>query len=305
MSTLAQIEERLNGIVIGRPEAVRLALVALVGRGHLLIEDVPGVGKTLLATALSAILGCRFERVQCTSDLLPSDVLGVSILNPATQEFQFKAGPIFANFVLVDEINRASPKTQSALLQAMSEQTVSVDGVTHVLPRPFMVLATQNPLEQHGTFPLPDSQLDRFMIRMRVGYPDPAWERRLLKEGDVFRRVGEVVPAAREEDVIAWQVEADSVQVADPILDYVMGLVAATRSAPELKCGVSPRGALALLAAVRARAWVEGRRYAVPDDVKALAIPVLAHRVMFVQRLAVPEQEKFLARLLTTLPVPL
>lgn len=302
---LQNIRQELERVILGKPEAVQLALTALLAKGHLLIEDVPGVGKTLLATALSRSLGCTFERIQCTSDLLPSDVLGVSMFNQASRQFEFKQGPVFANLVLVDEINRTSPKTQSALLQAMSEWTVSVDGATHALPQPFMVLATQNPLEQHGTFPLPDSQLDRFMIRMHMGYPGLAAERRLLQGGDAFKQLKDISPSCQAQEVLALQAEAESVQTAEPILDYIMRIVEITRTAPELKCGVSPRGALALLAAIKARAMVEGRRYAIPDDVKALAVPVLAHRVMFANPLPVPEQERYFSAILTTISVPL
>lgn len=300
---LQQVAEQLDRIVLGKPEAIRMALVALLAKGHLLIEDVPGVGKTLLATALARVLGCSFERVQCTSDLLPSDVLGVSIFNPATREFEYKPGPLFANLVLVDEINRTSPKTQSALLQAMSERTVTVDGVTRALPQPFMVLATQNPLEQHGTFPLPDSQMDRFLIRMHVGYPSPFAERALLKGGDAFQKIKTAATSVTEA-VLGWQNEAEQVKVADPIVEYVMQVVEATRQAPELKCGVSPRGSLALLAAAKARALLEGRTYVIPDDVKALVVPVLAHRVMFAQRMPVVEQERFFSQLLLKVTVP-
>ena len=302
---LQKIRENLERVVLGKPEAVQLALVALLAKGHLLIEDVPGVGKTLLATALSRSLGCTFERIQCTSDLLPSDVLGVSIFNQVSRQFEYKQGPIFANLVLVDEINRTSPKTQSALLQAMSEWIVSVDGTTYALPQPFMVLATQNPLEQHGTFSLPDSQLDRFMSRMHMGYPGWAAERQLLKGGDAFQQLKGMAPVCQVQDVLDLQAEVGRVQTAEPIFDYIMRIVEATRTVPELKCGVSPRGALALLAAVKARAMVEGRRYAIPDDVKALAVPVLAHRVMFANRLPVPEQERYFSTLLTTISVPL
>jgi MoxR-like ATPase len=258
---------------------VRLAVVGLVARGHLLIEDVPGVGKTTLAAALARSIGAGFQRIQFTSDMLPSDVLGVAVYEPDKHEFVFKPGPIFTNIVLADEINRTTPKTQSSLLEAMNEAQVSLDHTTHALPRPFMVLATQNPLEHAGTFPLPESQLDRFLLRIRIGYPSEADERTILRGAGspVVDTLETVLDAA---DVVELQEAAELVRVDDSVVDYVLSIVTATRRSRLLALGVSPRGSLALLRAARAHALAVGRDFLVPDDVKRLAVPALAHRVI-------------------------
>jgi MoxR-like ATPase len=258
---------------------VRLAVVGLVARGHLLIEDVPGVGKTTLAAALARSIGAGFQRIQFTSDMLPSDVLGVAVYEPDKHEFVFKPGPIFTNIVLADEINRTTPKTQSSLLEAMNEAQVSLDHTTHALPRPFMVLATQNPLEHAGTFPLPESQLDRFLLRIRIGYPSEADERTILRGAGspVVDTLETVLDAA---DVVELQEAAELVRVDDSVVDYVLSIVTATRRSRLLALGVSPRGSLALLRAARAHALADGRDFLVPDDVKRLAVPALAHRVI-------------------------
>ena len=265
---------------------VRLAVVGLVAKGHLLIEDVPGVGKTTLAAALARSIGAGFQRIQFTSDMLPSDVLGVAVYEPDKHEFVFKPGPIFTNIVLADEINRTTPKTQSSLLEAMNEAQVSLDHTTHSLPRPFMVLATQNPLEHAGTFPLPESQLDRFLLRIRIGYPSEADERTILRGAGsaVVDSLETVLDAA---DVVELQEAAELVRADDSVVDYVLSIVTATRRSRLLALGVSPRGSLALLRAARAHAMADGRDFLVPDDVKRLAVPALAHRVL----LAGPAQD--------------
>jgi MoxR-like ATPase len=273
-----RLEANVARCVIGKPEVVRLAVVGLLARGHLLIEDVPGVGKTTLAAALARSIGGKFQRIQFTSDMLPSDILGVSIWEPEVGEFVFKAGPLFANIVLADEINRTTPKTQSSLLEAMNEARVSLDHATHPLPAPFMVLATQNPREYEGTYPLPESQLDRFLLRLRIGYPGAPDEKAILRGRSVApENLGAVISDA---EVLALQEEVERVRASDAVLDYLMAVVTATRKSPLLTLGVSPRGSLALLRAAQAAALAEGRDYLLPDDVKALAVAALAHRVV-------------------------
>jgi MoxR-like ATPase len=276
---IARLEANLSRALVGKADVVRLAVVGLVARGHLLIEDVPGVGKTTLAAALARSIGAGFQRIQFTSDMLPSDVLGVAVYEPDKHEFVFKPGPIFTNIVLADEINRTTPKTQSSLLEAMNEAQVSLDHTTHALPRPFMVLATQNPLEHAGTFPLPESQLDRFLLRIRIGYPSEADERTILRGAGspVVDTLETVLDAA---DVVELQEAAELVRVDDSVVDYVLSIVTATRRSRLLALGVSPRGSLALLRAARAHALADGRDFLVPDDVKRLAVPALAHRVI-------------------------
>jgi MoxR-like ATPase len=275
--TIRRLEENVGRALVGKPEVVRLAVIGLVARGHLLIEDVPGVGKTTLASGLARSIGASFQRIQFTSDMLPSDVLGVSVWEPKSAEFVFKPGPLFTNIVLADEINRTTPKTQSALLEAMNEAQVSLDHSTYPLPRPFMVLATQNPREYEGTFPLPESQLDRFLLRIRIGYPGPADEKSVLR-GDAS--AADLGPVVEVDEVLALQEAAEHVRVEESILDYLVALVTATRLSPLLALGVSPRGSLALLRAARARALADGRDYLLPDDIKHLAVPALAHRVI-------------------------
>jgi len=279
LELIRRLEANVGRALVGKPEVVRLAVIGLVARGHLLIEDVPGVGKTTLAAALARSIGAGFQRIQFTSDMLPSDILGVSVWQPERSEFVFKPGPLFTNIVLADEINRTTPKTQSSLLEAMNETQVSLDHSTYPLPRPFMVLATQNPLEYEGTHRLPESQLDRFLVRIRIGYPAPGDEKTILRGAGV-PSADALSPVLGVEEVLHLQEEAEHVRAEEPILDYVMALVAATRSSPLLPLGVSPRGALALLRAARAWALADGRDYLVPDDVKALVVPALAHRVL-------------------------
>lgn len=278
LPTLQKLREAVEGALEGKQEAVELALVALLARGHLLIEDVPGVGKTTLARALAKAVGGDLRRVQFTSDMLPSDVLGVSVYDQRTSEFVLRHGPVFSNVLLADEINRASPRTQSALLEAMNEGQVSLDGQTIPLPDPFFVIATQNPQDFAGTFPLPESQLDRFLVRVRIGYPPPAVEMRLLLEGqtDTARNVPVVLEPAR---LVELQREVHRVTFDSALGTYLQALIQATRSAPSLSLGASPRGAIALANASRARALLRGRHYCIADDVHDLAVPVLAHRV--------------------------
>ena len=276
---LRQIEHAIETSIRGKNEAVRMALVCLLARGHLLIEDVPGVGKTTLAQALARSVDGNFHRLQFTSDMLPSDVLGVTIYNAHSEQFDFKPGPIFTNFLLADEINRTTPKTQSALLEAMNEQQISVEGRTLPLPDPFMVIATQNPAEHHGTYPLPESQLDRFLMRLRIGYPDPASEREIIRQPET--RHGESTPQVlSREELLAMQDAVKQVVVDEAIVTYMLAIVERTRTHEGLALGVSPRGSQAFYRAVQAHAVVEGRGFAVPDDAKTLAPKVFGHRVV-------------------------
>jgi MoxR-like ATPase len=279
LDLIRRLEDNVCRALVGKPEAVRLAVVGLIARGHLLIEDVPGVGKTTLAAALARSIGAGFQRIQFTSDMLPSDVLGVSVWEPKISEFVFKPGPLFTNIVLADEINRTTPKTQSSLLEAMNEAQVSLDHSTYPLPRPFMVLATQNPREYEGTYPLPESQLDRFLLRIRIGYPDGPDEKAVLR-GTVAPTPARLAPVLSVEDVLDLQEAAERVRADETVLDYVIALASATRRSPLLALGVSPRGSLALLRAARARALADGRDYLVPDDIAELAVAALAHRVL-------------------------
>ena len=276
---LRQLESAIELSIRGKSEAVRMAVVCLLARGHLLIEDVPGVGKTTLAQSLARAVDGSFHRLQFTSDMLPSDVLGVTVYNAHTEEFEFKPGPVFTNFLLADEINRTTPKTQSALLEAMNEQQVSVEGRTLPLPDPFMVIATQNPAEHHGTYPLPESQLDRFLMRLRIGYPDARSEREIIRQPEAHH--GETTPCVlTREELNELQCSVKQVAVDDAIVDYMLTLIERTRTHEGLSLGVSPRGSQALYRAVQANALIEGRGYALPDDVKILAPKVLGHRVM-------------------------
>ncbi|MDM7996642.1 MAG: MoxR family ATPase [Acidobacteriota bacterium] len=305
-----QLQAAIETVVRGKPEAVKLALVCLLAEGHLLIEDVPGVGKTTLAHSLARVFDCTFRRIQFTSDLLPSDILGVSIFNQADQAFLFRKGPIFAHIVLADEINRTTPKTQSALLEAMSEGRVSVDNDTHPLPRPFMVVATQNPIEHHGTYPLPESQLDRFLLRIKMGYPEYEAEKEILRRQRNSPDVEHLRPAMHAEDILEAQTAVRAVRMEESLLDYIMAIIEATRRSEFLMIGASPRGALALHRAAQALAYFEGRDYCIPDDIKQLALPVLAHRVIVSSKYSSPykrseEAEAILAEILRSIEVPL
>jgi MoxR-like ATPase len=309
LTRLAELEAALGCAIRGKPEVVRLSLVCLLARGHLLIEDVPGVGKTTLAQALARSVSCRFHRLQFTSDMLPSDVLGVTIYNAHSETFEFKPGPIFSNIMLADEINRTTPKTQSALLEAMNESQVTIDGRSHSLPRPFMVIATQNPVEHHGTYPLPESQLDRFLMRLRIGYPDAASEREILRNRE--RSLPVAAPSSlTAEDVVQFQDTVHTVAVEDAIVDYMLAIVERTRNHESLALGVSPRGSQALYRAVQSLALLEGRDYAIPDDVKRLAAPVFAHRVAINTRTTLVQRradvgERIIEEILSQVEVPL
>ena len=273
---LANIER----VIKGKGTVIELAVTALLARGHLLIEDVPGVGKTTLAHSLARSVDCSFKRIQFTSDLLPSDILGVSVFHQQKQTFEFKPGPIFANIVLVDEINRTTPKTQSSLLEAMNDAQVSVDSFTYPLPQPFMVIATQNPVEYHGTFPLPESQLDRFLLRLRIGYPDTEEERKILERQQLLHPADELQPVLTVQEVLDLQNAVEKVRLDDSLMDYLLGIISATRQNELLALGASTRGAMALHKAAKALALVRNRDYCLPDDIKDLTAAVLSHRVM-------------------------
>jgi len=308
-SRLAELQRSIARVVKGKDDVIQLALTALLARGHLLIEDVPGVGKTTLAHALARSFHCSFQRIQFTSDMLPSDVIGVSVFNPVSQEFEFKPGPIFANIIVADEINRTTPKTQSALLEAMNESQITVDNHTHPLPQPFLVLATQNPIEHHGTYPLPESQLDRFLMRIRMGYPSRASEKEILRNHSAGH-VEQVTPLMDATDVTAMQQAASKVKVDDSLLDYALEIVERTRQTEQLSLGVSPRGAVMLHRGAQARAFLEGRDYCLPDDFKRLIVPVFAHRVVVSSRYVSTQKkseqaEAILREILDTTRVPL
>jgi MoxR-like ATPase len=287
---VGQLEAALRSIIRGKDDVVRLALVAVFARGHLLLEGVPGVGKTTLAHALARALECSFQRIQFTSDMLPSDVLGISVYSMSEQEFEFKRGPVFTNVLLADEINRTTPKTQSALLEAMSEGQVTVDSHSHPLPQPFLVVATQNPVEHHGVYPLPESQLDRFLMRVHVGYPEGTSERAILRSEAGAARLDGLRPVLSGKDVLALQEAVTQVRVDDSLLDYALEIVRRTRTSEILSLGVSPRGALMLYHAAQAMAFVNGRDFCVPDDFKALVVPVFAHRVVLNSSYAVGQK---------------
>ena len=277
---LAALQKNIGQVFLGKPEAVRFAVIALLAEGHLLLEDVPGVGKTLLAKALARSLDCRFSRIQFTPDLLPGDLLGITVYREKPGEFVFQPGPLFAEIVLADEINRATPRTQSALLEAMSERQVTIDGETRKLGPPFLVVATQNPHEFEGTYPLPESQLDRFLLRVKVGYPDRAAERAILTQHRAGEPVESLQPVLRTAEVLALQAKVREVRVDDSIADYLLQIVEETRKHPDIVLAASTRAALGLYRAAQAHALLDGRDFTVPDDVKVLAEPVLAHRLV-------------------------
>lgn len=279
-TTAQKIIDNVEKVIIGKHEEVELALIALLCQGHALIDDVPGVGKTMLAKSIARSLGCTFKRIQFTPDMLPSDVTGVSVYDQSSGRFEFRPGPIMANIVLTDEINRATPKTQSALLEAMEEHQVTVDGVTHRLAEPFLVLATQNPIEYEGTFPLPEAQLDRFLMRLSLGYPSPADEIRILEAQQFVHPIETIEQVVGNEELLEMQERIKAVYVHDAIKEYIVALVGATRGHADVYLGASPRGALALFKTCQARSALLGRDYAIPDDVKALASVTLAHRLI-------------------------
>ena len=307
---IERLQRAVETVIKGKPEAIRLAIVTLIAGGHLLVEDVPGVGKTTLAHALARALHCTFQRIQFTSDLLPSDVIGLSVYNQHSGVFEWKPGPVFANVVLADEINRTTPKTQSALLEAMAERHVTVEGATHDLPAPFIVLATQNPIEHHGTYPLPESQLDRFMLRLRIGYPALADEQRILRDREYADPLDDLEPVMSASEVVELQQAVATVSVDDALVQYLMRIVAATRDSEMLDLGVSPRGTLALFRAAQALALTEDRSYCIPDDIKRLVIPIFAHRISVSSRFSSSlrrseEAEAVLNEILKTVSVPL
>jgi MoxR-like ATPase len=274
------LRNNLEKVLFGKGDIIDMALTALLSRGDLLIEDVPGVGKTTLAHGLARSINCAFQRIQFTSDLLPSDVVGVTIYNQAEQRFEFRKGPLFANFILADEINRATPKTQSALLEAMSERQVSVDGTTHHLPEPFMILATQNPVDFSGTFPLPESQLDRFTLSVRIGYPDEEFEKKIIMTRGSHGTMEEINPVVDAAEIIEMQKAASNVRVDEDLVNYILAIARATREHKDIRLGVSPRGAKTMYRCAQAHAVVSGRDYATPDDIKTLAANVFAHRIV-------------------------
>jgi MoxR-like ATPase len=276
----AQLETTLQKVIRGKNDVIRLALVSIFARGHLLIEGVPGVGKTTLGQALARALDCSFQRIQFTSDMLPSDVLGISMYSAAEQQFEFKRGPVFTNILLADEINRTTPKTQSALLEAMNDGQVTIDVHSYPLPQPFLVLATQNPVEHHGTYPLPESQLDRFLMRVHMGYPDAEAEREILRSAAGAAQLDTLKPVLSDADVLEMQEAVATIRVDDSLVTYALAIVRKTRESEFLSLGVSPRGSQMLYRAAQAMAFLEGRSYCTPEDFKPLVVPVFAHRVV-------------------------
>src|SRR6201997_343256 len=309
LGRLTELETALGSVIRGKPEVVRLSLVCLLARGHLLIEDVPGVGKTTLAQALARSVSCRFHRLQFTSDMLPSDVLGVTIYNVHSEAFEFKPGPIFSNFLLADEINRTTPKTQSALLEAMNERQVTIDGRTMPLTEPFMVIATQNPSEHHGAYPLPESQLDRFLMRVRMGYPDAQAEREILRSEAGVAHLDDLRAVLTGADVLEMQQAVKQIRVDESLVSYALEIVRRTRESEFLSLGVSPRGSQALYRAAQAMAFLEGRTFCTPEDLKPLVVPVFAHRVvvsgLYASTLKKSEQsDQVLKDIIENVPVP-
>jgi MoxR-like ATPase len=305
----AQLENALRKVIRGKDDIIRLAVVSLIARGHLLIEGVPGVGKTTLGQALARALDCTFQRVQFTSDMLPSDVLGISIYSAVEQQFEFKRGPVFTNVLLADEINRTTPKTQSALLEAMNESQVTVDAHSYPLPQPFLVIATQNPVEHHGTYPLPESQLDRFLMRVRMGYPDSNAEREILRSEAGTSQLERMQPVLSSADVLEMQHAVTQVRVDESLVSYALDIVKKTRESEQFSLGVSPRGSQMLYRAAQAMAFLDGRSFCTPEDIKPLVVPVFAHRVvvngLYSSTLKKSEQaEQVIQEIVDSTPVP-
>jgi MoxR-like ATPase len=300
------IVSNLEQVIVGKSQSVELVVIGLLCQGHVLIEDVPGVGKTMLARSLAKSLDCTFNRIQFTPDMLPSDVTGVSIFNQEKRTFEFRAGPIMGQIILADEVNRATPKTQAALLEAMEEHQVTVDGVTHMLPRPFMVLATQNPIEYEGTFPLPEAQLDRFLLRVRIGYPTPSEEMKVLSEQQLRHPIETLEAVVRVDELLDVIEDIRHIYVSPAIQRYIIDLVGRTRQSGDVYLGASPRGSLALFRAGQARAALQGRDHVLPDDIKALAIPVLAHRIIVspAARLRELSADRIVQEIVYAAPVP-
>ena len=307
-SLVGALQKNVGRVFLGKPEVIRSVLTGLLAGGHVLLEDVPGVGKTVLAKSVARSVDCEFRRVQFTPDLLPSDIVGVAVYDQRASNFEFKPGPIFTNVLLADEINRATPRTQSALLEAMNDAQVTVDRTSHALPEPFFVVATQNPYEFEGTYPLPESQLDRFMLRLRIGYPSAEDEKSVVLAQQTQHPIEALDPVLTGRDVVQLQTAVRAVKMEEPVLDYAVALVRKTRTHRHLTVGVSPRGTVALTRAAQAHAFLQGRDYVLPDDVKALAVPVLAHRVLgsgFDVDGAGDDRESLISDLVASLDVPI
>ncbi|HOY97779.1 MAG TPA: MoxR family ATPase [Candidatus Aminicenantes bacterium] len=309
MKKIDALIANIRKVFVGDPEVVRLVVTALLARGHLLIEDVPGIGKTLLGVALARSIESSFRRIQFTNDLLPSDLLGMSIFNPRESTFSFKPGPIFSHIILADEINRTTPKTQSALLEAMNDLQVTVDGGTYPLPDPFMIIATQNPIEYHGTFPLPEAQLDRFLLRVKIGYPSAENEKEIIRGRDLYHLAARLEPVLNPAEVLALQDQVDGIRVDESLLGYIVSLASETRKTKGIKLGVSPRGSLLLRRAAQAHALTYGRDHILPDDVKRVAAPVLTHRIVIESQsfglLRIHESDTIIQGVLERVPIPL
>jgi MoxR-like ATPase len=306
LKTIEKLVTNIEKVILGKSEVIELVLVGLLARGHILIEDIPGVGKTTLARALAKSIDSEFRRIQFTPDLLPSDIIGVSIYNPKIDKFDFKQGPIFANVVLADEINRATPRTQSSLLEAMNDYQVSVDGITYELKKPFIVIATQNPIEYEGTYNLPESQMDRFLLRITMGYPSFQDEKRLL-ETQKFQSIDKIEPVIHFSDVVSLQEKVKDVKIDEALTNYILKIISKTRKDERLYLGVSPRGSLFLLRAAQARALIKGRDYIIPDDIKNLAVSVLSHRVLeksIVQNDGYRNSDKIILDIVESIEVP-
>ncbi len=309
MKKIESLIGNVRKVFVGDPEVVRLVVTALLARGHLLIEDVPGIGKTLLGVALARSIESSFRRIQFTNDLLPSDLLGMSIFNPRESTFSFKPGPIFSHIILADEINRTTPKTQSALLEAMNDFQVTVDGGTYPLPDPFMIIATQNPIEYHGTFPLPEAQLDRFLLRVKIGYPSPENEKEIIRGRDLYQLASRLDPVLTPAEISDLQNQVEGIRVDNALLGYIVALAAETRKTKGIKLGVSPRGSLLLRRAAQAYALTFGRDHVLPDDVKRVAAPVLTHRIVIESQsfglLRIHESDTIIHDVLQRVPIPL
>lgn len=308
LARIARLQTNVERVIRGKADVVQLCIAALLARGHILLEDVPGVGKTTLAHALASSLSLSFQRIQFTSDLLPSDIIGVTIFNQERQEFEFVAGPVFTNVLLADEINRATPKSQSALLEAMSEGTLSIDKKRLTLPIPFLVIATQNPVEHAGTYPLPESQLDRFLMKLTLGYPNSVDEKKLLRAGGAQHALAHLEPVLTREELVDLQEQVGRVHIDESLTDYLMSVIDQTRSHPEISLGVSTRGALTYFKAAQAYALVQGREFVIPDDIKRLAVPVLSHRILLrdrgLYRNEFAPEAKIIQRIVSGVPVP-
>lgn len=300
-----KIIDNIKKVIKGKDEIIRLTVIALLSEGHLLLEDIPGVGKTSLARALAKSVDCTFKRIQFTPDLLPSDITGFSVYDQKLQEFRFNKGPIFANIVLADEINRATPRTQSSLLEVMNETQVTVDGITYPLEKPFMVISTQNPIEYQGTFPLPEAQMDRFLMRISIGYPDTLAEKEIIYSRQSGSPLDELEPVIKASELLQMQKEVQNVKVDESLVDYIIAICNRTRNSKEIVLGVSPRGTLAFFRASQANALISARDFCIPDDIKAMAVPTLAHRIILENRNAgSSENEAFIKRILREVPVP-